>query len=114
MGKFISWYRAPRDGAPVEYLAFMPPYDHGQFSAPEGEWFYTLKIDNAYRFDTIEDARAKTPVYDGSRDLEGRSGVIEVFVDKGDKLIAPPDPWMRPVLIAAFLIALYFAWQFAR
>ena len=27
---------------------------------------------------------------------------------------APRDPWVRPVLIAVVLIALYFAWQFVR
>lgn len=27
---------------------------------------------------------------------------------------APRDPWVRPVLIFAALIALYFAWQFMR
>lgn len=76
--QYVSWYRQPGLDKPIEYLAFMPPYDHGQYASAEGEWFYTLKLANAFRFDTNEEAKAKTPTYDGSHGIEGRSGVLIV------------------------------------
>lgn len=76
--QFVSWYRQPSGNVPIEYLAWMPPYDHGQYANEKGEWFYTFKLENAYRFDTYEDAKAVTPVYDGSHNIEGRSGVLTV------------------------------------
>lgn len=111
MTKFVSWYRQPRSMAAIEYLAFMPPYDHGQYAAPEGEWFYTLKLENAHRFETYEAAKSKTPSYDGSHDIEGRSGVLEVFERNGN-LVAPPDPWTKPTLVFVALFAAYMLWQF--
>jgi hypothetical protein len=67
--KFVSWYRSPRIGAPVEYLA----------DAPDGEgYIYVRKIEDAKRFDSEQDARQPTPVYDGSANIEARSGVYRV------------------------------------
>lgn len=109
MGKFISWYRQPRSNAGVEYLALMPATDHD-----EGGYFYTRVIENAHRFDTYEDAKRVTPVYDGSHDIEGRSGVLEVFVDHNNQLARQPDPWVKPLLIFAAVVVAYFIWQFAR
>jgi hypothetical protein len=76
--KFVSWYRAPNPNSLVEYLAYTPPYDHGQYASKEGEWFYTIVLANAFRFDTIEAARKLTPVYDGSDGIKGRTGVYTV------------------------------------
>lgn len=73
--KFVVWYRAPLSDR-IEYLAFMPPYDYGQFSAPEGEWYYTDKYANAYRFDNRESAMRRAPTYDGSSNLDDRTGVV--------------------------------------
>lgn len=109
MAKFVSCYRAPRSNAPMEYLAFMPPYDHGQFSAPEGEWFYTDVLANAFRFDTYAEAKDKTPTYDGSSGIEGRTGVM-TMLEAGE--VAPRDPWLTPIIIFTAIVVAYFLWQF--
>lgn len=49
--------------------------------------------------------------YGLAKNEAGKYGVCPYCQGKGT---APRDPWVRPVLIAAVLIALYFIWQFAR
>lgn len=74
--KFVSWYRAPLSDH-VEYLAYMQPTDY-QGWQDDGGFFYTRVLANAHRFDTYEAAKKATPVYDGSNNIEGRSGVYTV------------------------------------
>jgi hypothetical protein len=65
--KFVSWYRAPYQT--IEYLA----------DAPDGEgYIYVRNIADAKRFDSEAEARRPTPVYDGSANIDIRSGVYRV------------------------------------
>jgi hypothetical protein len=69
IGKFISWYREPWAHRPTFYL--MKGY--------KDTWAYTTDKALAFRFDTKEQARAQTPTYDGSANIENRAGVKWVF-----------------------------------
>lgn len=67
--KFISWYREPWSHRPTFYL--MKGYKSG--------WAYTIDKSLAHRFDTKEEAQAVTPTYDGSANIERRTGVKAVI-----------------------------------
>ena len=64
---YISWYKDRR-----------PWMGHKQYLCfdPEDEMFwYSPEIKRAHRFATYEEAKARTPVYDGSAYIEERTGV---------------------------------------
>ena len=101
---FVSWYRAPRDGSAIHYLARSP-----DDKPEEITFYYTPIVERAWRFETREAAVAATPVYDGSNNLDGRCGVLEVL--EGCEII-DVDPWLKPTLIFVALATAYFVWQF--
>lgn len=108
MSHFVAWYRPPH-GA----IAYIKEYPAGNFF----QEYYSAgresvsDISQATRYPTREEAMRAVPVYDGSDNIGGRSGVIEVGAPGEAVERERFNPFLAVFLA---LVALYFVWQFTR
>jgi len=75
--RYVSWYKGPREYDRVQYLRYHPAGNFFQEFYPAGHE-YVSSLSEATHYATYEQAKAVTPVYDGSSGIGSRSGVMTV------------------------------------
>lgn len=74
---YVSWYKDPRSYDEMQYLKHYPAGNCCQEYWSEG-YEYVSDICEATKFASFADAKAVTPSYDGSGNIEQRAGVLQV------------------------------------